>query len=95
MTITQRLFLTFSLLAASLAVLAMVAITVVTGFQSRFDYVQRNTIPSITDLNKLVDSSNALTLLLYRHQSATDQRKQAQFEKDIAGVIADLKKQNQ
>lgn len=95
MTITQRLFLTFSLLAASLAVLAVVAITVVTGFQSRFDYVQRNTIPSITDLNKLVDSSNALTLLLYRHQSATDQRKQAQFEKDIAGVIADLKKQNQ
>lgn len=77
MTITQRLFLTFSLLAASLAALAVVAILVVTGFQSRFDYVQQNTIPSIIDLNKLVDSSNALTVMLYRHQSATDPRKQA------------------
>ncbi|WP_410515812.1 methyl-accepting chemotaxis protein [Pantoea allii] len=95
MTITQRLFLTFSLLAASLAALAVVAILVVTGFQSRFDYVQQNTIPSIIDLNKLVDSSNALTVMLYRHQSATDPRKQAQFEKDIGSTINDLKKLNQ
>lgn len=95
MTITQRLFLTFSLLAASLVALVVIAIMVMTGFQSRFNYVQQNTIPSILDLNKLVDSSNALTVLLYRHQSATDPLKQTQFEKDIDATINDLKTFNQ
>jgi len=45
MTITQRLLLTFSLLCAALVAMVIMAVTVAGGFQSRFQYVQENTIP--------------------------------------------------
>lgn len=95
MTITQRLLFTFSLLSAALVTMVIVAVLVAGGFQSRFNYVQENTVPSILDIGKMVDSSNALVITLYRHQSATDPRRQAVLEKEIEGAISQIKSLNQ
>lgn len=95
MTITQRLLLTFSLLSAALVTMVIVAVVVAGGFQSRFQYVQENTIPSLVDLGGMVDSSNSLIMWLYRHQSATEPRIQANIEKQINGAISNIKSLNQ
>lgn len=95
MSITKRLILTYSLLCASLIAMVLVAITVINGFQSRFQYVQENTLPSILDISKMVDETNTLILLLYRHQSATDLNLQTQIEREMSGVLNDLKKVGQ
>lgn len=95
MTITQRLLLTFSLLSASLVAMVIVAVMVAGGFQSRFQYVQENTVASLLDLGKLVDGSNSLIIWLYRHQSATDPRRQADVEKKIDEAISHIKSLNQ
>lgn len=94
MTITQRLLLTFSLLSASLVAMVIVAVMVAGGFQSRFQYVQENTVASLLDLGKLVDGSNSLIIWLYRHQSATDPRRQAEVEKKIDEAISNIKSLN-
>ncbi|MGG6135109.1 methyl-accepting chemotaxis protein [Pantoea allii] len=91
MTITQRLFLTFSLLSASMIAMVVIVIMVLGGFQSRFQYVQTNTLPSIVDLDKMVNGSNRLNVALYRHQSAKIIDKQAEFEKEIFTRIEALK----
>ncbi|TWD43876.1 methyl-accepting chemotaxis protein [Pantoea sp. SJZ147] len=95
MTITQRLLLTFSLLSAALCAMVIVAVMVANGFQSRFQYVQENTLPSVLDIGRMVDGSNSLIIWLYRHQSATDPRRQAEVEKEIDGVIGQIKTLNQ
>ncbi|OWS77083.1 methyl-accepting chemotaxis protein [Pantoea sp. VS1] len=95
MTITQRLLLTFSLLSAALVAMVIVAVMVAGGFQSRFQYVQENTVASLLDLGKLVDGSNSLIIWLYRHQSATDRRRQAEVEKKIDEAISNIKSLNQ
>ena len=95
MTITQRLLLTFSLLSAALVAMVIVAVVVAGGFQSRFQYMQENTVPSIMDLGKLTDGSNSLIIWLYRHQSATEPRKQAEIEKKIDEAIGNIKSLNQ
>ncbi len=95
MTITQRLLLTFSLLSAALVAMVIIAVVVAGGFQSRFQYVQENTVPSLLDLGKLVDSSNSLIIWLYRHQSATAPRRQAEVEKRIDETINNIKSMNQ
>lgn len=64
MTISQRLYLTFSLLSASLVSMVIISIVVVTGFQYRFHYVHINAIPSIIDLNVLIDENNELLIKL-------------------------------
>lgn len=94
MTITQRLLLTFSLLSTSLVAMVIVAVMVASGFQSRFQYVQENTVASLLDLGKLVDGSNSLIIWLYRHQSATDPRRQAEVEKKIDEAISNIKSLN-
>jgi len=91
MNITQRLLLTFSLLSAALIASGVVAIMLISGFQSRFEYVQVNTIPSIKDLSKLVDQSNELSLTLYKHLSQTDDSKMPDVEKRIEQQINRLK----
>jgi len=91
MNITQRLLLTFSLLSAALIALGIVAIMLISGFQSRFEYVQVNAIPSIKDLSKLIDQSNKLSLMLYKHQSQTDNSKIPEVETRIQQQIAGLK----
>ncbi|EFM21966.1 conserved hypothetical protein [Pantoea sp. aB] len=95
MTITQRLLLTFSLLSTALVAMVIVAVDVAGGFQSRFTYVQENTVPSILDLSKLIDDSNTLIIWLYRHQSATEPRRQAEVEKKIDETISNIKSMNQ
>jgi len=95
MTITQRLLLTFSLLSAALVAMVIMAVMVAGGFQSRFQYVQENTVPSLLDLGKLVDGSNSLIIWLYRHQSATDPQRQAEVEKKINETISNIKSLNQ
>ncbi|WP_337013716.1 methyl-accepting chemotaxis protein [Pantoea sp. AS142] len=94
MTITQRLFTVFSLLAASLITLVIVAVLVLTGFQSRFQYIQSNATPSIIDLGKLVDGSNQLIIWMYRHQSATDPVRQADVEKRLSEKVEQLESLN-
>ncbi|MBN7124427.1 methyl-accepting chemotaxis protein [Erwinia billingiae] len=95
MTITQRLFLTFSLLSASLITLVFISVMIVTGFQSRFQYLQSNTVPSIIDIGKMVDGSNQLLIWMYRHQSATDPGRQAEVEKQLGEQLNNLKSLNQ
>ncbi|ELY2908682.1 MCP four helix bundle domain-containing protein [Cronobacter dublinensis] len=95
MSITQRLMLTFSLLSAALITMVIVAVVVVSNFQSRFQYVQENTLPSVLDIGKMVDGSNTLVIWLYRHQTATDAARQAQVEKEIDTVINRINTQNQ
>ncbi len=95
MTITQRLLLTFSLLSAALVTMVIVAVVVAGGFQSRFQYVQENTVPSLLDIGKMVDGSNSLIIWLYRHQSATDLGRQAEIEKQINGVISSITSLNE
>ncbi|MBZ6386761.1 methyl-accepting chemotaxis protein [Pantoea piersonii] len=95
MTITQRLILTFSLLSAALISMVFVAIIVCSGFQSRFQYVHENTIPSLVDISKMIDSSNSLITWLYRYQSDTDKSRQAAVEKNIDRVISQIKSLNQ
>ncbi|MHA7598084.1 methyl-accepting chemotaxis protein (plasmid) [Pantoea sp. XAF26B01_ASV70] len=94
MTITQRLLTLFSLLAVSLITLVIVAVLVLTGFQSRFQYIQSNATPSIIDLGKLVDGSNQLIIWMYRHQSATDPARQAEFEKQLEDKVSQLESLN-
>jgi methyl-accepting chemotaxis protein len=88
MTITQRLLLTFSLLCTALVAMVIVAVVVAGGFQSRFQYVQENTVPSLLDLGKMIDDSNTLIIWLYRHQSATEPRLQAEVEKKLMKLSA-------
>lgn len=95
MTIAQRLFLSFSMLTISLISVVLIAVLVVTGFQSRFQYVQSNAIPSIIDLGKQIDAGNELIIWLYRHQSATQSDRQAQLENEIKRQIDNLKSLNQ
>lgn len=95
MTITQRLLLTFSLLCMALITMVIVAVSVADGFQYRFQYVQENTLPSITDIAKMVDGSNAIIIALYHHQSMTDPAKQMQIEKEINGVLNHISLLNQ
>lgn len=91
MTITQRLFLMFSLLALSLAGTSFFALTAISGFQERFEYVQDNTIPSIVDLNKSISTTNSLGVGLWRHQSITDNSKMPAAEQHIYRLLDDLK----
>ena len=91
MTISQRLNLVFSLLSAALIALGIIAITLISGFQTRFEYVQANAIPSIKDLGQLIDQSNRLSLTLYKHQSQTDNSKMPPVEALIEKNINDLK----
>lgn len=95
MSITQRLFLSFSLLATTLVSVVIIAILVVTGFQSRFQYVQSNAIPSIIDLGKQIDTGNELIIWFYRHQSSTDPEQQAQVGKEIDRQVSRLRSLNQ
>ncbi|UYA61441.1 methyl-accepting chemotaxis protein [Pectobacterium colocasium] len=95
MNITQRLLLTFSLMSLALLSSVIVALSLLSGFQSRFEYVQDNAIPSIKDLNSLVDKSNSLVLFLYRHQTAGDDRKLPAIEQDITKTIEELKALNE
>ncbi|MFJ5341173.1 methyl-accepting chemotaxis protein [Pectobacterium sp. CHL-2024] len=95
MNITQRLLLTFSLMSLALISLVIVTLSLLSGFQSRFEYVQDNAIPSIKDLNSLVDKSNSLVLFLYRHQTTDDDRKLPAIEQDINRTIEEIKKLNE
>lgn len=94
MTITQRLLTIFSLLIASFITLIIVAVLVLTGFQSRFQYIQSNATPSIIVMGKLVDGSNQLINLMYRHQSSTDLARQANLEKLLDEKVSQLESLN-
>ncbi|WP_288880134.1 methyl-accepting chemotaxis protein [uncultured Kosakonia sp.] len=91
MSITQRLSLAFSLLALSLFAMVAVSLSVISGFQSRFEYVQVNAIPSIKDLNKSISTTSQLGIAFYRHQTASDSADQAADEKEINSLLNTLK----
>ncbi|RRZ95666.1 methyl-accepting chemotaxis protein [Erwinia sp. 198] len=92
MNITQRLFLTFTLLAVALCTLAAVSFSIISGFQSRFEYVQNNAIPSIKDLNKSISAASGLGLALYKHQALNDDTKLPAAERHIDDTLDELKK---
>jgi methyl-accepting chemotaxis protein len=93
MNISQRLFATFSILFGAIILQAILAISLLSGFQDRFEYVQANAIPSIKDLGKLIDGSNQLALTLYKHKSQTDDSKMPAIEDEIQKQLADLQSQ--
>jgi methyl-accepting chemotaxis protein len=93
MNISQRLLATFSILFAAIILQAILAISLLSGFQDRFEYVQANAIPSIKDLGKLIDGSNQLALTLYKHKSQTDDSKMPAIEDEIQKQLADLQSQ--
>ncbi|MCU7367588.1 MCP four helix bundle domain-containing protein [Pantoea stewartii] len=94
MTITQRLFLTFSLLTASLVTLTLTSVLVVTGFQDRFQFMQLNVMPSIIILDKIVNDSNRISNWSYRYLLITDKQKRNDIKKTIFNYINSVKKQN-
>ncbi|ALB63503.1 Methyl-accepting chemotaxis protein I (serine chemoreceptor protein) [Cronobacter condimenti 1330] len=94
MSITQRLILTFSLLSTALVTMVIVTIVVLGNFQSRFDYVQGNTIPSVINIGKMINDSNMLIIWMYRHQTAIDPARQAQVEKEIDNTINRISTEN-
>lgn len=91
MTITKRLSLSFSLLVVSILIIVVVAVVVITGFQERFYYVQNNIIPSMEDSGAMTDTSKELIIRLYRHRSAIESDKKAQFEKGVYDELEKLK----
>ncbi len=90
MSITQRLSITFSLLAIAIVALVIVALSAISGFQSRFEFVQYNTIPSITDLDKSISASSNFGIALYRYKVITDETKLPAAEKDIYQILDQL-----
>lgn len=90
MNMTQRLSLAFTLLAGSLIILGIVTLSLLAGFQARFEYVQVNTIDSLKVLNRLVDESNRLSVALYRHQTEDEIGKLASLEAVIQKRIKDI-----
>lgn len=95
MNISQRLTLICSLFSVTLIATVIVSLSITSGFQSRFQYVQANAIPSIVDLDRLVNGSNELIIWMYRHQSATNLERQAEVEKEINTRINALSSLNQ
>ncbi len=75
--------------------MVIVAIVVAGGFQSRFQYVQENTVPSLLDIGMMVDGSNSLIIWLYRHQSATDPRRQAESKSRLIPSSVNIKSLNE
>ncbi len=93
MNITQRLLLAFSLLFGAIILQAVLAISLLSGFQDRFEYVQANAIPSIKDLGKMINEGNQLAITLYKHQSQTEDAKFVDVEKTISDSLAQIKSQ--
>ena len=93
MTITQRLLLAFLLLACSLFIAVAASLTVMSGFQSRFEYVQNNAIPSIKNLNSLLSNTNQLAIEFYRHQTSTAISAKKTAENAINAIVEQLKLQ--
>jgi len=91
MTITKRLFFIFTLLAVVLCVLVGISLKVITGFQTRFEYVQENTVPSIINLATSSSTSKNLNLALYEFRSQTDSGQQQEIEKNIGDQLSKLK----
>jgi methyl-accepting chemotaxis protein len=91
MNISQRLLLTLSMLFGAIILQAVFAISLLSGFQDRFEFVQTNAIPSIKDLGKLIDQSNQLALTLYKHQSQLDDSNMPAVEQQIDQQINGLK----
>lgn len=95
MTITKRLALAFSALSVTLIALSLTAVMVLTGFQTRFQYVQENTIPSVAIIDDMIIGSKNLTISLYKHQSSKSLEEQSELEKEIQQKIIDIKNNNQ
>ncbi|MDI9219445.1 methyl-accepting chemotaxis protein [Pantoea sp. EA-12] len=91
MNISQRLLLTLSMLFGAIILQAVLAISLLSGFQDRFEFVQTNAIPSIKDLGKLIDQSNQLALTLYKHQSQLHDSNMPSVEQQIDQQIKGLK----
>ncbi len=91
MNISQRLLLTLSMLFGAIILQAVLAISLLSGFQDRFEFVQTNAIPSIKDLGKLIDQSNQLALTLYKHQSQLHDNNMPAVEQQIDQQIKGLK----
>ena len=93
MTITKRLFFIFTLMALSLIALSAYSLYAMSGFQSRFEYVQVNAVPSIKDLNKAISITSDMRVAFYLHQSENDSSKQPAQEARIEQLIDALKAQ--
>ena len=91
MNISQRLLLTLSMLFGAIILQAILALSLLSGFQDRFEFVQTNAIPSIKDIGKLIDQSNQLSITLYQHQSQLHDSNMPAVEKQIDEQINGLK----
>ncbi len=80
MNMTQRLSLAFFAFSRFINYSGIVTLSLLAGFQARFEYVQVNTIDSLKVLNRLVDESNRLSVALYRHQTEDESGKLASLE---------------
>ncbi|KFC06151.1 methyl-accepting chemotaxis protein I [Trabulsiella guamensis ATCC 49490] len=95
MTITHRLLFTYSLLSAALIGMAILAIAIVSGFQTRFQYVQNNTLPSILNIGRMIDESNSLMILFYPHKNSTDLSWTKEIETNAYDLIHNIKSMSQ
>lgn len=67
MTIAKRLYLVFGLAALALCVAGAAGVFALSQSQKRFEYVQENTIPSISDLDKSINAAQDLRTQVDRH----------------------------
>jgi methyl-accepting chemotaxis protein len=87
MTITQRLSLAFATFSLALFLTGIGGIVLLSKSQARFEYVQDNTIPGITDINKTISQSAPLRTGYYKILATSDpavrQAIQSRLEKNI------------
>lgn len=95
MNISQRLTLICSLLSAAIIAVVITSLVVISGFQTRFHYIQSNATASVIDLGKLVSGSNELTIWMYRHLTSPDAARMSDVEKEINARIDKMNALNQ
>ena len=95
MNISQRLTLICSLLSAAIIAVVITSLVVISGFQTRFHYIQSNATASVIDLGKLVSGSNELTIWMYRHLTSPDAARMSDVEKEINARIDEMNALNQ
>nr|UKE84626.1 hypothetical protein KXZ65_05085 [Pectobacterium sp. PL152] len=93
MNITQRLLLIFSLMSLALISLVIVTLSLLSGFQSRAEYVQENTIPSFKYISQLVEKVTHWCFF-YRHQTVSENDKLNSIEQDITKTTEEVKALN-
>lgn len=87
MAISKRLYFAFALFALALCVSGTAAIVLLSQSQSRFEYVQENTLPSVRDLDKSISAATAVRRALYQIVLATDADQRTEVGPSLPALV--------